>query len=161
MKYIKKAIAVILILSYWTAIFSQTIDSTKTQQTVAPAAAPVPAAPAAPAPATNSITYNDKLASSIAGREDASANHGTIGWGVFGFASGFLFGLIGFGASTVISIIPSPEPKQVPDSTKVKDMESYATAYKSKAKSKNIITTAVCGGIGWIISIPVVLAMKK
>ena len=150
MQSIRKGIAILLLLSYGTAIFAQSIvDTTGIQQ------------PANAVPAPHALTYNDKLASSIAGRDDASANHGTVGWGVFGALSGFLFGIIGFGASTVISIIPSPKPEQMPDTATVKDAESYSEAYTSKARSKNIMTTAICGGIGWLISIPIVMAMKK
>lgn len=182
MKAIKKSVSILLLLSYSSLVFAENTsvaspapepvipssDSTVTPQPAEPATQP-PQAPVAPpsagtavqAPGAYKSSYNDCIKSKIAGRSDAAQNHGTIGWGAFGIISGFLFGLIGVGASTLISIIPSPDPQQEPDLQQAPDLQCYSEAYSKKARSKNIVTTLGTSTIGWIISIPVVIALKK
>ncbi|MBL8027497.1 MAG: hypothetical protein JNL74_13840 [Fibrobacteres bacterium] len=175
MDLVKRLTAIILIFSYGSAVFSQSLGDTtavsQPQQTENIESGTVPSSttntqaiqPEPPQYAANNyqLNYNDKLASSIAGREDASAKHGTVGWGAFGLASGFLFGLIGVGGASLISIIPSPKPEKMPDTTRVKDGQSYEEAYSSKAKKKNFTTTLLLSSVGWAISIPVVMALKN
>jgi len=173
---VKKVVALLLILSYSSLLFAESngqdssavsvesVTNIVSESSVAPldsSNAPVVAAPVISKVESEQVAYNACVMSEIAGRGDAAGKHSTVGWGVFGIASGFLFGLLGIGASTLISAIPKPKPEVVPDPVQVPSLECYTEAYTSKAKSKNIMTTLGMSCLGWVIWIPIAVSISK
>ena len=79
------------------------------------------------------------------GRADASDRHSALGWFVGGVGAGVGAGFIGTGVITAVPAFGSPQPKEIPANL---EEGCYRDGYKSKAKSKNIVSALLGGAVG-------------
>ena len=79
------------------------------------------------------------------GENDADDRHGTAGWMLGGVGCGVGLGLIGTGIIAVGSALSNPRPDSIPSNV---DEDCYRDGYRSKSKSKNMITALLGGAIG-------------
>lgn len=97
----------------------------------------------------------------LLGEQTAEEGHTAIGWGLGGFAGGFLLGLIGGGTVVIISAVSdaSPNPRIV---MTIKDKSTefkmgFKEGYRSLAKKKNITSSCIGSGLG-ILTVVILFA---
>lgn len=76
------------------------------------------------------------------GANTAAYQHSATGWGVGGFAGGFLFSWLGTGGVVLLAASSTPTPGFTPE-----DVEpmSYRRGYQDEARRKNIRSAAIPG----------------
>ena len=84
-------------------------------------------------------------ASKTQGRADAGDQHGTVGWFVGGIGAGVGLGLIGTGIILGGTALSSPKPATIKAG---QEETCYRDGYKSKAKSKNLVSALLGGLVG-------------
>ena len=92
----------------------------------------------------------DPFESKMKGEMDGRAMHGGFGWGGLGFAGGFVFGILGWGAVTALAAIPTPDPQSLPDGDEV-DIAWYVEGYHRGARCVDMRKAAIGGGVGALI----------
>ncbi len=88
----------------------------------------------------------------LLGEQTAEEGHTAIGWGLGGFAGGFLLGLIGGGSVVIISAVSDASPNARAIMT-IKDKSTefkmgFKEGYRSIAKKKNITSSCIGSGLG-------------
>ena len=113
-----------------------------------------------PAEAIPGLTGDDYMQGYLRGQQDAAEYHSATGWGIGGFAGGFLLGLLGGGGVVLASTAVDP---QVDAALLARLGEvspeyrlGYLEGFRKEAKRKN--TNVALGGaaIGWVLGVLVV-----
>ena len=86
------------------------------------------------------VGYNESFNS---GYSYGLQHHSSGGWGVGGFASGFLLGIIGAGLHYAIASGSSPDPHFIPENV---EPLAYRTGYEKAGKKKNK-KSSITGGL--------------
>lgn len=107
----------------------------------------------APALADSSVS-EECGASMLRGKQDAAANHSTVGWKTGGFFCGLALGLIGTGIITAAAAAGEPQPKTIPNGANV---ACYTDGYSTKAGSKNTWGAFGGGLVGTVVIVIVLL----
>ncbi len=105
---------------------------------------------------------NDFTAGYADGLRDGS-QHSAMGWGIGGFAGGFLLGLIGGGGVIIASAVSSPQIGLVQmnalSDKSAEYRQGYIAGYQQAAKKKNVGAASLGAGAGILLDVVLISAM--